>query len=110
MWKCISRGLRETFERRVNFTRKDKTTGQECSTGLQNKFIPCLVSSHLFDNGTNNVGGRHKHGPCNDKKQHNREHHGEKWSREHFHIQQSTIVGALGWVSNNDCSLKVILS
>ncbi|KAJ9577984.1 hypothetical protein L9F63_025151, partial [Diploptera punctata] len=96
MWKCISRGLRETFERRINFTRKDTATVQESNTiRLQNKFIPCLLSTHIFDNGSGDLGGECKNGPCNEKKEQNNQQ-GEKW-RENYDIQQSTIFGALGW-------------
>ncbi|KAJ9593954.1 hypothetical protein L9F63_014595 [Diploptera punctata] len=81
MWKCISRGLRETFERRINFTRKDTATVQESNTiRLQNKFIPCLLSTHIFDNGSGDLGGECKNGPCNEKKEQiiNKEKNGEK--------------------------------
>lgn len=97
MWwtKCFTRGLRE-FERRINVARKDKATGQECTTiGLQNKFIPCLRSSHVFDNGSDDLGVQCKSGPYNDKKRQNRDHQGEKW-RENVYIEQFKFFGALG--------------
>jgi hypothetical protein len=100
MWKFLSRGIRETLERRINFTKNDKATRQERPVGsLQNK-IPGIVSTKTFDNETADLGGRCKNGPCNDKKQEDRQHHGEKW-RYHSCIQEPTLLGALGWVSGN---------
>lgn len=97
MWKYLARGVRETLERRINFRRKDKATGQECQGGaLQNKHIPGIVSSNKFDNGAADLGGGCKNGPCNNKKQQNREQHGEKWSCNRF-IEDPMLLGALGW-------------
>jgi hypothetical protein len=106
MWKYLSRGIRETLERRINFSRKDKAAPQERPVGgaLQNKLIPGSVSTHTFNNGTADLGGSCKSGSCNDKDRQNREHHSEKW-RHSGGIQQPTLLGALGWVSENVCML-----
>jgi hypothetical protein len=108
MWKYLARGVRETLERRINFRRKDKATGQECQGGaLQNKHIPGIVSSNKFDNGAADLGGGCKNGPCNNKKQQNREQHGEKWSCNRF-IEDPMLLGALGWVSGNVCNSLIL--
>jgi hypothetical protein len=97
MWKYICRGIRETFERRINFRQKDKAAGQECPIGaIQNKLIPGIVSRNKFDSGTSDLGGKCKNGPCNDKKRQN----GERW-RHNGGIQEPVLLGALGWVSGN---------
>ncbi|PSN34216.1 hypothetical protein C0J52_13131 [Blattella germanica] len=94
MWKFVSRGLRETFERRIAFSRKDKGSAQDCnSVCFQYKFIPGIVSSHTFDNGAANRG---KNGPCDGKKQNNREQQRETW-RDHCQIEQFSLFGLLGW-------------
>lgn len=101
MWKFLCRGIRETLERRINFTKKDKSSRQECPlSSLQYKLIPGIVSTNTFDRGTADLGGSCKNGSCNDKKQEDRQHHGEKW-RHHSCIQEATLLGALGWVSGN---------
>jgi hypothetical protein len=106
MWKFLSRGIRETLERRRNFTRKDKATRQECPVGsLQNKLIPGIVSTNTFDNGTAGLGGRYKNGPCNNNKQEDSQHHGEKW--KHHSCIQEPMLGALGWVSGNCMLFKI---
>ncbi|XP_021927131.1 death ligand signal enhancer-like isoform X1 [Zootermopsis nevadensis] len=97
MWKFLCRGIRETLERRINFTKKDKSSRQECPlSSLQYKLIPGIVSTNTFDRGTADLGGSCKNGSCNDKKQEDRQHHGEKW-RHHSCIQEATLLGALGW-------------
>lgn len=108
MWKYLCRGIKETLERRINFRQKDKATVQECPFGaIQNKLIPGIVSANKFDNGTSDLGGSCKNGPCNDKKQQNGEQHGEKW-RHNGCIQEPMLLGALGWVSGNILYLRLL--
>jgi hypothetical protein len=103
MWKHLARGLRETFERRINYRRPDTVTGQECKGGaLQKRLSSGIVSSNKFDNGDGC-----KNGPCNDKKHQNRKQHGEKWSSNRF-IEDPLFLGALGWVSGSVCHLLIL--
>jgi hypothetical protein len=97
MWKYLSRGLRETLERRINFRKKDKAARQECHAGaFQNKLIPETGSSNKYDNEASDLGGGCKNGPCNDKKRQNRKQHGEKWNCNRF-LEDPLLLGALGW-------------
>jgi hypothetical protein len=108
MWKYLARGIRETLERRINFRRKDKSTGQECrGDAFQNKLIPGIVSSNKYDNKASDLGGGCKNGPCNDKKRQNRKQQGEKWSHNRF-LEDPLLLGALGWVSESLCPLLII--
>ena len=108
MWKYLTRGIRDTLERRINFRRKDRATGQECQGGaFQNKLIPGIVSSNKYDNESSDLGGGYKNGPCNDKKRRNRKQHGEKWRCNRF-TEEPLLLGALGWVSGSLCLLLII--